>query len=177
MLQSITCVRCAVLAVLATVTNIPASAGTKAIKIYPPWHNRTLTKVMYFKLEAHDRMLRQLEVRDETCKEVEAINEQLRQDLSRVEQSLSRADSELAQERVVREQERVDREQERSQDAHRIKELRKALRNVRAIVQASLAAMRGDPPSVTGQHTASKKRPRDEDDRVGLQELVDSLMA
>ena len=37
----------------------------------------------------------------------------------------------------------------------------------------------GDPPSVTGQHTASKKRPRDEDedDRVSLQELVDSLMA
>ena len=77
-----------------------------------------------------------------------------------VEQSLSRADSELAQERVVREQERVDREQERSQDAHRIKELRKALRNVRDIVRASLAAMRGDPPSVTGQHCAAKKRAR-----------------
>ena len=43
----------------------------------------------------------------------------------------------------------------------------------------SMPASRGDPPSVTGQHTASKKRPRDEDedDRVGLQELVDSLMA
>ena len=76
-------------------------------------------------------------------------------------------------------EERVDREHERIQDAHQNKELRKALRNVRDIVRASLAAMRGDPPSVTGQHTASKKRPRDEDedDRVSLQELVDSLMA
>ena len=76
-------------------------------------------------------------------------------------------------------QERVDREQERSQAAHQNKELRKALREVRNIVRASIASMRGDPPSVTGQHTASKKRPRDEDedDRVGLQELVDSLMA
>ena len=44
---------------------------------------------------------------------------------------------------------------------------------------ASIASMRGDPPSVTGEHAASKKRPRDEDedDRVSLQELVDSLMA
>ena len=95
-----------------------------------------------------------------------------RVDIAELRQSVSRFESEVAQERV-------DREQERSQDAHLIKELRKALRNVRDIVRASLAAMRGDPPSVTGQHTASKKRPRDEDedDRVSLQELVDSLMA
>ena len=30
----------------------------------------------------------------------------------------------------------------------------------RNIVRASLAAMRGDPPSVTGQHCAAKKRAR-----------------
>ena len=93
-------------------------------------------------------------------------------DIAELRQTSSRFESELAQERV-------DRQLERSQDAHLIKEQRKALREVRYIVRASLAASRGDPPSVTGQHTASKKRPRDEDedDRVGLQELVDSLMA
>ena len=93
-------------------------------------------------------------------------------DIAELRQRLSRAESVLVQERI-------DGELERSQAAHQNKELRKALRNVRDIVRASLAAMRGDPPSVTGQHTASKKRPRDEDedDRVGLQELVDSLMA
>ena len=82
-------------------------------------------------------------------------------DNAELRQRLSQRLSELAQERV-------DREQERSQDAHLIKELRKALRNVRDIVRASLASTRGDPPSVTGQHAASKKRPRDEDDRVSL---------
>ena len=161
------------LAVLANVTNTPASAGnTKAIKIYPPWHSKSLTKDMYFKLEMHDHMVRQLEERNKMCKEAEATNKQLMRDNNELRQRLSQRLSELAQERV-------DREQERSQDAHLIKELRKALRNVRDIVRASLAAMRGDPPSMTGQHTASKKRPRDEDedDRVSLQELVDSLMA
>ena len=57
-------------------------------------------------------------------------------------------------------QERVDRQLERSQDAHLIKAQRKALREVRYIVRASLAASRGDPPSVTGQHCAAKKRAR-----------------
>ena len=154
-------------------TNKLASAGaTKCVKSYPPWHNRSLTKDMYFKLEMHDHMVRQLEERNKMCEEVEATNKQFMLDVAELSQSLSQVGSELAQERV-------DREQERSQDAHLIKELRKALRNVRDIVRASLAAMRGDPPSVTGQHTASKKRPRDEDedDRVSLQELVDSLMA
>ena len=127
---------------------------------------------MYFKLAAHDDMERHLVASNEKCEEAEATNKQLMLHIAELRQSVSRVESELAQERV-------DREQERSQDAHLIKELRKALRNVRDIVRASLAAMRGDPPSVTGQHTASKKRPRDEDedDRVSLQELVDSLMA
>ena len=65
-------------------------------------------------------------------------------------------------------QERVDREQERSQAAHQNKELRKALRNVRDIVRASLAASRGDPPSVTGQHCAAKKRARFDDQGAQL---------
>ena len=127
---------------------------------------------MYFKVQAYDPMMRQLQQLNEMCKQQEATNEQLMLDTAELRQSLSQAESELAHERV-------DREQERSQAAHQNKELRKALRNVRDIVRASLAASRGDPPSVTGQHTASKKRPRDEDedDRVSLQELVDSLMA
>ena len=172
-MQSITCVRCTVLAVLANVTNSLASAGTtKAPKIYPPWHNKSVTKDMWFKIEAYEEMERQLVASNEKCEKAEATNRQLMLDTAELGQRLSRVESELAQERV-------DREQERSQDAHLIKELRKALRTVRDIVRASLAAMRGDPPSVTGQHAASKKRPRDEDedDRVGLQELVDSLMA
>ena len=160
---------------LADVTNTPASAGITllpAVKLPPPWQNKSLTKDMYFKVQAYDQMVRQLQERNEMCKQQEATNEQLMLDTAELRQSLSRAESDLAQERV-------DREQERSQAAHQNKELRKALRNVRDIVRASLAARRGDPPSVTGQHTASKKRPRDEDedDRVGLQELVDSLMA
>ena len=161
------------LAVLANVTNALASAGTtKVPKIYPPWHNKSLTKEMHFKLEAYDEMEGQLRARNEMCKQAEATNRQLMLDTAELGQRLSRAESELAQEHV-------DREQERRQAAHQNKELRKALREVRDIVRASIASMRGDPPSVTGQHTASKKRPRDEDedDRVGLQELVDSLMA
>ena len=78
-------------------------------------------------------------------------------------------------------QERVDREQERSQDAHLIKELRKALRNVRDIVRASLASTRGDPPSVTYEHSAAKKRARVDDDAttdppppLDLDELLDA---
>ena len=158
---------------LANVTNSLASAGTtKAPKIYPPWHNKSLTKEMYFKLAAHDDMERQLVASNEKCETAEATVKQLMLDIAELRQTSSRFESELAQERV-------DRQLERSQDAHQKKELRNALRNVRDIVRASLAAMRGDPPSVTGQHTASKKRPRDEDedDRVSLQELVDSLMA
>ena len=161
------------LAVLANVTNALASAGTtKVPKIYPPWHNKSLTKEMHFKLEAYEEMEGQLRARNEMCKQAEATNRQLMLDTAELGQRLSRAESELAQERV-------DREQERRQAAHQNKELRKALREVRDIVRASIASMRGDPPSVTGQHTASKKRPRDEDedDRVSLQELVDSLMA
>ena len=163
------------LAVLANVTNTPASAGITrlpAVKLPPPWHNKSLTKDMYFKVQAYDQMERQLQERNEMCKQQEATNEQLMLDTAELRLSLSRAESDLAQERV-------DREQERSQAAHQNKELRKALREVRDIVRASIASMRGDPPSVTGQHTASKKRPRDEDeaDRVNLQELVDSLMA
>ena len=161
------------LAVLANVTNALASAGTtKVPKIYPPWHNKSLTKELYFKLQAYEEMEGQLRASNEMCKQAEATNRQLMLDTAELGQRLSRAESELAQERV-------DREQERRQAAHQNKELRKALREVRDIVRASIASMRGDPPSVTGQHTASKKRPRDEDedDRVGLQELVDSLMA
>ena len=88
---------------------------------------------------------------------MEAINKQLRQDTAELRQSLSRAESELAQERV-------DRELERSQAALQNKELRKALREVRdivpCIVRVSIASMRGDPPSVTGQHCAAQKRTR-----------------
>ena len=144
------------LAVLANVTNTPASAGITllpAVKVIPPWQNKALTKDMYFKLQAYDQMVRQLQQRNEMCKQQEATNEQLMLDTAELRQSLSRAESELAQERV-------DREQERSQDAHQKKEQRNALRNVRDIVRASLAAMRGDPPSVTGQHCAAKKRAR-----------------
>ena len=142
------------LAVLANVTNALASAGTtKVPKIYPPWHNKSLTKEMYFKIVAHDEMERQRDASNEMCEQAEATNKQLRQGNAELRQRLSRAESVLAQERV-------DREQERSQAAHLNKELRKALRNVRDIVRASLAAMRGDPPSVTGQHCAAKKRAR-----------------
>ena len=144
------------LAVLANVTNTPASAGITllpAVKLPPPWQNKALTKDMYFKVQKYDQMMRQLQERNEMCKQQEATNEQLMLDTAELRQSLSQAESELAHERV-------DREQERSQAAHQNKELRKALRNVRDIVRASLAAMRGDPPSVTGQHCAAKKRAR-----------------
>ena len=144
------------LAVLANVTNTPASAGITllpAVKLPPPWQNKALTKDMYFKVQAYDQMERQLQERNEMCKQQEATNEQLMLDTAELRQSLSQAESELAHERV-------DREQERSQAAHQNKELRKALRNVRDIVRASLAASRGDPPSVTGQHCAAKKRAR-----------------
>ena len=141
---------------LANVTNTPASAGITflpAVKLPPPWQNKALTKDMYFRLQKYDQMMRQLQERNEMCKQQEATNEQLMLDTAELRQSLSQAESELAHERV-------DREQERSQAAHQNKELRKALRNVRDIVRASLAAMRGDPPSVTGQHCAAKKRAR-----------------
>ena len=144
------------IAVLANVTNTPASAGITllpAVKLPPPWQNKALTKDMYFKVHAYDQMVRQLQERNEMCKQQEATNEQLMLDTAELRQSLSRAESELAEERV-------DREQERSQAAHQNKELRKALRNVRDIVRASLAAMRGDPPSVKGLHCAAKKRAR-----------------
>ena len=144
------------LAVLADVTNTPASAGITllpAVKLPPPWQNKALTKDMYFKVQAYEKMVRQLQERNEMCKQQEATNEQLMLDTAELRQSLSQAESELAHERV-------DREQERSQAAHQNKELRKALRNVRDIVRASLAASRGDPPSVTGQHCAAKKRAR-----------------
>ena len=108
---------------------------------------------MYFKLAAHDDMERELVASNEKCEKAEATNRQLMLDTAELGQRLSRVESELAQERV-------DREQERSQDAHLIKEQRKALREVRYIVRASLAASRGDPPSVTGQHCAAKKRAR-----------------
>ena len=108
---------------------------------------------MYFKVHAYDQMVRQLQERNEKCKQQEATNEQLMLDIAKLRQTSSRFESEVAQERV-------DRELERSQDAHQKKELRNALRNVRDIVRASLAAMRGDPPSVTGQHCAAKKRAR-----------------
>ena len=137
------------------------SYGRPKTALAPPWHNKSLTKEMYFKLEAYDEMQRQLRERDEMCKQAEAINEQLMLDAAERRQSVSRAESELAQERV-------DREQERSQAAHQNKELRKALRNVRDIVRASLAASRGDPPSVTGQHCAAKKRARFDDQGAQL---------
>ena len=142
------------LAVLANVTNALASAGTtKVPKIYPPWPNKSLTKELYCKLQAYDEMEGQLRARNEMCEQAEATNKQLRQDNAEFRRRLSRAESELAQERV-------DREQERSQAAHLNKELRKALREVRGIVRASIAFRRGDPPSVTGQHCAAKKRAR-----------------
>ena len=153
------------LAVLANVTNAPASAGTtKEPKLCYLWHNKHLRKESYFKLQAYDQMARQLQElpeRNKMCEQAEATNKQLRQDNAELRQRLLRAESVLAQERV-------DREQERSQDAHLIKELRKALRNVRDIVRASLAAMRGDPPSVTGQHCAAKKRARFDDQGAQL---------
>ena len=115
------CVRCAVLAVLANVTNALASAGTtKVPKIYPPWHNKSLTKEMHFKLQAYDEMEGQLRASNEMCKQAEATNRQLMLDTAELGQRLSRAESELAQEHV-------DREQERRQAAHQNKELRKAL--------------------------------------------------
>ena len=150
------------IAVLANVTNALASAGTtKVPKIYPPWHNKSVTKDIWFKLEAYEEMERQLVASNEKCEKAEATNRQLMLDTAELRQSLSRAESELAEERV-------DREQERSQAAHQNKELRKALRNVRDIVRASLAASRGDPPSVTGQHCAAKKRARFDDQGAQL---------
>ena len=116
---------------------------------------------MYFKLAAHDDMERQLVASNEKCEEAEATIKQLMLDIAELRQTSSRFESEVAQERV-------DREQERSQDAHQKKELRNALRNVRDIVRASLAAMRGDPPSVTGQHCAAKKRARFDDQGAQL---------
>ena len=65
-MQSITCVRCTGLAVLANVTNSLASAGTtKAPKIYPPWHNKSVTKEIWFRLQAYEEMERQLVARNE----------------------------------------------------------------------------------------------------------------
>ena len=170
------------LAVLANTTNALASAGTtKANKIYPPWHNKSLTKEMYFKLAAHNDMERELFASNEKCEQAEATIKQLMLDIAELRQTSSRFESEVAQERV-------DHEQERTQDAHQKKELRNALRNVRDIARASLAAMRGDPPSVTGKHAASKKRPRDEPEspsdesdemaieKIDLEELLDSLL-
>ena len=116
---------------------------------------------MYFKVQAYDQMVRQLQERNEMCKQAEETNKQLMLDVAELRQTSSRFESEVAQERV-------DREQERSQDAHRIKELRQALRNVRDIVRASLASTRGDPPSVTGQHCAAKKRARFDDQGAQL---------
>ena len=143
------------LAVLANVTNALASAGTtKVPKIYPPWHNKSLTKEMHFKLEAYDEMEGQLRARNEMCEQAEATNKQLRQDTAELGQRLSRAESELAQERV-------DREQERRQAAHQNKELRKALRNVRDIVRTSLAASRvGDWPALRCEEARSLRCPR-----------------
>ena len=70
------------LAVLANVTNAPASAGTtKEPKVYraqgrpctrAPWYNRSLTKEMYFRLQAIDDMERQLQEHKEMCKQAEA---------------------------------------------------------------------------------------------------------
>ena len=106
------------LAVLANVTNALASAGTtKAPKIYPPWHNASLTKAMYFKLAAHDDMERQLVASNEKCEEAEATIKQLMLDIAELRQTSSRFESQLAQERV-------ERQLERSQDAHQKKELR-----------------------------------------------------
>ena len=84
--------RCAVLAVLANVTNTPASADTtKEPKHCYPWSNKHLTKQSYFKLQAYDQMARQLQVRNEVCKRQEATNEQLMLDTAALHQSLSRA--------------------------------------------------------------------------------------
>ena len=147
---------------LADVTNTAASAGnTKAIKTYPPWHNKSLTKEMFFKIAAHDDMERELAASNEKREEAEATIAQLMLDIAELRQTSSRVESELAQERV-------DRQLDRSQDAHLIKELRKALREVRDIVRASLASTRGDPPSVTGQHCAAKKRARFDDQGAQL---------
>ena len=61
------------LAVLANVTNALANTGTTtAPKIYPPWHNKSLTKEMYFRLQAIDDMERQLQEHKEMCKQAEA---------------------------------------------------------------------------------------------------------
>ena len=129
------------LAVLANVTNTPASAGTtKAIKLHPPWYNTALTKELYLKIVAHDEMESQRDASNKMCEQAEATNKQLRQDNAELGQRLSRAESELAQEHV-------DREQERRQAAHQNKELRKALREVRDIVRASNASIVGDRPA------------------------------
>ena len=72
------------LAVLANVTNTPASAGITrlpAVKLPPPWHNKSLTKDMYFKVQAYDQMERQLQERNEKCEEAEATNKQLMLDM------------------------------------------------------------------------------------------------
>ena len=66
------------LAVLANVTNALASAGTtKEPKVYrgrtrAPWYNKSLTKEMYFRLQAIDDMERQLQEHKEMCKQAEA---------------------------------------------------------------------------------------------------------
>ena len=71
------------LAVLANVTNALASAGTtKVPKIYPPWHNKSVTKDMWFKLEAYEEMERQLVASNKKCEEVEATNQQLMLDIA-----------------------------------------------------------------------------------------------
>ena len=70
--------RCAVLAAHANVTNALASAGTtKEPKVYrgrtrTPWYNKSLTKEMYFRLQAIDDMERQLQEHKEMCKQAEA---------------------------------------------------------------------------------------------------------
>ena len=68
--------RCAVLAVLANVTNALASAGTtKAPKIYPPWHNKSVTKEIWFRLQAYEEMERQLVASNEKCEKAEGQQE------------------------------------------------------------------------------------------------------
>ena len=68
------------LAVLANVTNAPASAGTtKEPKVYrgrtrAPWYNKSLTKEMYFRLQAIDDMERQLQ---EQAQEMHTLRQQL----------------------------------------------------------------------------------------------------
>ena len=96
------------LAVLADVTNALASAGnTKVIKLHPPWHNKSLTKEMYFKLEAYDETERQRVASNKKCEEAEATNKQLMLDIAELRQTSSRFESELAQERVVPAYERL----------------------------------------------------------------------